>query len=146
MNLRTQCCLSAVVRFCVRVNRNWPNTGNWRSFQAVASDNFSILFRDYAEKSRMRKHHREDSDGNFRRWKIRREIVLGGQLAKCFETNSPRRLRHPLELWGQMLAMALPRYLPPFLHDPVDCFPPDEALKRLYIADRPMSRESDIGS
>jgi hypothetical protein len=61
------------------VNRNRSNPGNLASLiQAIASDHPSALFGDNAEKRRVRKHHRKDSNWDLRTRKIRRKIVVSG--------------------------------------------------------------------
>src|ERR1700730_11927069 len=79
---------------CAGVNRDRSHTSNGRSLiQAVASDDFAVLFSHHAEEQWVRKHHREHMYGNLRGWKIAREIVFFGECAKGFETDSSAHFR-----------------------------------------------------
>jgi hypothetical protein len=72
-----------------RVNRNWTNARNRSSLvQTVASDDSSVLFGHYTEKPRMRKHHREDADGNLGVGEILIKFVMIGEHAEGLKTYS----------------------------------------------------------
>jgi hypothetical protein len=66
-----------------------PNPEQGLFVQAIASDHFSALFGDNAEKRRVRKHGREDSNGDIRSRKIRGKIVVAASAPKASKQMRP---------------------------------------------------------